>query len=181
MHFYTPKSSIFLSKSWARASLRRPLRKGFPEAGAEAEAHYSHRLPSSQRDYVALSPVASSRRESRATTVSTTVSNHPSSDHQRDAPAQASTRREQQDQQQEQQQRRGILKSASQDRIAGLNQTPPPSPNYEFLLTNAVSLRETLNTEAPSTSGSRLKTANANTLQIDLSRVHHSEITTTTR
>ena len=147
--------------------------EGLPEAGAEAEAHHSHRLPSSQRDYVALSPVASSRRESRATTVSTTVSNHPSLDHQRDAPAQASTRREQQDQQQEQQQRRGILKSASQDRIAGLNQTPPPSPNYEFLLTNAVSLRETLNTEAPSTS-SRLKTANANTLQIDLSRVHHS-------
>ena len=173
MCIFTPKLHFFIQIMGACVSAPSSS-EGLPEAGAEAEAHYSHRLPSSQRDYVALSPVASSRRESRATTVSTTVSNHPSSDHQRDAPAQASTRREQQEQQQEQQQRRGILKSASQDRIAGLNQTPPPSPNYEFLLTNAVSLRETLNTEAPSTSSSRLKTANANTLQIDLSRVHHS-------
>ena len=85
----------------------------------------------------------------------------------------------------QQPQRRGILKSASHDRLGSNNQTkPPPSPNYEFLLSNAVSLREddtsketttTNNNNNNNTSGSsRLKKASsAGTLQIDLSRVQY--------
>ena len=82
--------------------------------------------------------------------------------------------KQQQEQQQQppQQQRRGILKSASHDRFQ--NQTPPPSPNYEFLLSNAVSLRE--DDILSMSNASRLKKAgSAGALQIDLSRVHEND------
>ena len=82
--------------------------------------------------------------------------------------------KQQQEQQQQppQQQRRGILKSASHDRFQ--NQTPPPSPNYEFLLSNAVSLRE--DDTLSMSNASRLKKAgSAGALQIDLSRVHEND------
>ena len=79
---------------------------------------------------------------------------------------------QQQQQSQQQQQRRGILKSASHDRFQ--NQTPPPSPNYEFLLSNAVSLRE--DDILSMSNASRLKKAgSAGALQIDLSRVHEND------
>lgn len=79
---------------------------------------------------------------------------------------------EQQQQPPQQQQRRGILKSASHDRFQ--NQTPPPSPNYEFLLSNAVSLRE--DDTLSMSNASRLKKAgSAGALQIDLSRVHEND------
>ena len=84
--------------------------------------------------------------------------------------------KQQQEQQQQppQQQRRGILKSASHDRFQ--NQTPPPSPNYEFLLSNAVSLRE--DDTLSMSNASRLKKAgSAGALHIDLSRVHENDRT----